>query len=1015
MLAPDVPRYPVQSHVFSLLAGAMFSHRLSFLGLAAVAAVAQGLPTPTPDPITPNIFYGATPPNGNAVPVIVFVHGLQEAASVWWNSNDMYSTAYSAGFRTAFLSINENNSPNITPWQQNGLTLKPLFQRIAAYYNVRNFYIVAHGKGGLDTQAALLQSSGGNYTALDPQIAPLAKAVFTLGTPNQGTPLADWAFGSGQSTAQGLGLVNPGFESLEVATVEAFRSQADPLFTTGLPGGWSSTPSLLEFYTLGGNTGAGNSLLQFTSNVLSNIVSGPNDGMVPLHNTALPFAYSMDIGQTNANDYQLNQGSVSFGSIDGVIQGIEKQMPGFQRVVTNGFGDPHNTWAWSMAWFNRHLYVGTGRDVGCIDQASSLPQFALSGQEQSTAASSSRCPSDPKDLSLAAEIWQYTPETKSWVRVFRSALTIPIGQDSSGQNIITARDIGFRGMAVFTEADGTQALYVAGVTSAHLWSNLAPYNTQGYPPPRILRTVDGINFTAVPQDPGTFLGDITLNSPPGYQIASFRSMAVLNGTLYVTATDPEGVGYIVGSSNPSKGDNAWFAASPAPSVMPVFDIATFNNLLYATGQAPPNQTGYFVSYTKAQGQRPYTFQDVITNNGGSPGTQAGVALKVFNNRLYVGTGLLLYSQVVAINPDNSWELVFGAPFVNNQGQTVTPISGVGSCFDNQFSEQVWVMDVVPSGAHQGLYVSQWDGSVNYEKYYQLGNLAEPDWGGDVLTTNDAVHWTAVTTTGFGDGINYGIRSLASTPFGNFMGTARVTGGLQIWLDQTVLDLNGDGVIDQNDVNMIVAAEGQAASPNDPMDLDEDGLITAKDAYLESTQCTLPGCATPSPLADVMPAPTNLWAADPHQADGMVSLTWDPVPGAVAYHVYRQTQTPILQFFPTQGIQITVNGQVYTLPQDALSGQLAFTCTTGGLLERLCTFVTFIQDGAKPGSTIGFPTVLVEVSRTTGTSYQETPPTPLQSIYFVRAEDALGNLSGPSNSVGAPSIGAIATTAGQQSH
>lgn len=988
----------------------MLSHRLLFLSLFAVAAVAQGPPTPTPDPTMPNVFYGATPPNGNAVPVIVFVHGLQEAASVWWVNNDMYSTAYAAGFRTAFLSINKNNSPNLTPWQQNGLTLKPLFQRVAAYYNVRNFYIFAHGKGGLDTEAALLQGSGGNYTALDPQIAPLAKAVFTFGTPNLGTPLADWANGSGQQTAQTLGLYpNPGFKSLEVATVQAFRSQADPLFTTGLPAGWSSAPPLLEFYTIGGNTGAGNSLLQFTSTVLNNIVPGPNDGMVPLQNTTLPFAYSMDIGQTNANDYQLDQGSVSFGLIDGVIQGIEKQMPGFQRVVTNGFGDPHNTWAWSMAWFNQKLYMGTGRDVGCIDQATSVPQvLRLLPQEQNAATNSSRCPADPKDLSLAAEIWQYTPATKSWALVFQSPLTIPIGQDSSGSNIITARDIGFRGMTVFTEADGTQALYVAGVTSAHLFSNLAPYNTQGYPPPRILRTVDGINFTAVPQDPGTFLGNITFNSPPGYQIASIRSMVVLNGTLYVTATNYGGIGYIIGSSNPSAGDNAWFAASPQPSAMPVFDIAVFNNRLYATGQAPANQTGYFVSYTDAQGQPPYTFQNVITNNGGSPGKQIGVALKVFNNRLYVGTGLVLQSQVVAINPDNSWELAFGAAFVNPEGHSQTPISGVGSCFDNKFTEQVWVMDVVPSGAHRGLYVSQWDGSVNYDKYYQLGNLAEPDWGADVLTTNDGVHWTAVTTTGFGDGLNYGIRSLASTPFGNFMGTARVTGGLQVWLDQTVLDYNGDGVIDQNDVNAIMAAEGQPATgPNDPLDIDQDGMITANDAYLLSTQCTLSGCATPNPLLAVVPAPTNLWAADPHQAGGMVQLTWNPVPGAVAYRVYRQTQTPISQFFPPQGIQITINGQVYTLPQDALSGKLAFACTSGGLLQRLCTFVTFIQDGAKPGSTIGFPTLLVSVGRTTSTTYQETPPTPLQSIYFVRAEDALGNLSGPSNSVGAPSIGAIA--------
>ena len=966
----------------------------------ALAVIAQGPPTPTPDPSVPNIFYGATPANGNSAPVIVFVHGLSEAASNWWVGSDMYNAAYGAGFRTAFVSLNSDNSPNVTSWQQNGITLKPLLQQIASFTNARNFYIVAHGKGGLDTQAALLQGGSPAYTGLDPVIAPLVKAVFELGTPNTGTPLANWAYGSGQKEAASLGLVNAGFQSLEVGTVQAFRSQADPFFTVGLGGGWSATPALLEFYTLGGNTGAGDPVLQTTANILSKIVSGPNDGLVPLKNTALPFAYAMDIGQTNANAYQLNQGSVSFGLIDGIIQGIEKQMPGFQRVATNGFGSADNTWAWSMAWFNQKLYVGTARDVSCL--------FVATKQSQQ---GNSRCPADPKDLPLSAEIWQYTPQTKTWLRVYQSPLTIPIGLDVTGHSITSARDIGFRGMVVFTEADGTQALYIAGVTSLAVFGNQAPYNNTGYPPPRILRTVDGVNFTAIPQDPSTFLGDITLNSPANFLISSFRSFAVLNGTLFVTATNYGGEGYIIGSSNPSAGNDAWFQASPLPSgtgAMPVFDIATFNNRLYAGGTNLNNGTGFFVNYTDATGTPPYTFQNVITNSGGAPGNQTATAFQVFNNQLYAGAGLLLNTKMVAINPDNTWQLLYGNPILPPSAPAITPLSGVGDCFDNQFSEQVWLMRVVPSGAHQGLYSSVWDGSINYDKYYQLGNVAEPQWGADLLATRDGTHWTEVTTTGFGDGLNYGIRSMQSTPFGLFLGSARVAGGLQIWLDQTVLDLNGDGVIDQNDVNIITAAVGQPASgPNDPRDIDQDGTITANDAAIEATQCTLAGCGTPSPLPSMLPAPVNVWSANHNQAGGMVQLKWHAVSGAVAYRVYRQTQIPIVQWFPTAGVQITVNGKAYTLPQDALSGNLDFTCASTGLLLRVCTFVTLIKDGTNAGSTIGLPSPLVYLGRITTTTFTETPPTPLQSLYFVRAEDAFGNLSPPSNSVGAPAWGVVA--------
>jgi hypothetical protein len=58
------------------------------------------------------------------------------------------------------------------------------------------------------------------------------------------------------------------------------------------------------------------------------------------------------------------------------------------------------------------------------------------------------------------------------------------------------------------------------------------------------------------------------------------------------------------------------------------------------------------------------------------------------------------------------------------------------------------------------------------------------------------------------------------------------------------DLNGDGRVDQSDLNIILAALNTPASgPNDARDLNHDGKINALDARILVTLCTNPGCAT----------------------------------------------------------------------------------------------------------------------------------------------------------------------------
>jgi len=58
------------------------------------------------------------------------------------------------------------------------------------------------------------------------------------------------------------------------------------------------------------------------------------------------------------------------------------------------------------------------------------------------------------------------------------------------------------------------------------------------------------------------------------------------------------------------------------------------------------------------------------------------------------------------------------------------------------------------------------------------------------------------------------------------------------------DYDGDGDVDRDDLNILLAARNTPASgPDDPMDLDDDGMITGLDARKLVLMCTRPRCAT----------------------------------------------------------------------------------------------------------------------------------------------------------------------------
>ncbi|MCU1272887.1 MAG: hypothetical protein JWO48_318 [Bryobacterales bacterium] len=426
----------------------------------------------------------------------------------------------------------------------------------------------------------------------------------------------------------------------------------------------------------------------------------------------------------------------------------------FTEVAPQGFGDRQNGWAWSMEWFKGKLYVGTNRAWHCVEVAT-LKRI-LHNWPYPPIDPDIQCTPDSNDLPLQAEIWAWAPDTNEWTRVYQSPADIAI-PEAPGKFV--ARDIGFRGMHVFREPDGTEALYVSGVSSKPMHP--------GVPGARILRSVDGINFQPIPQSPGTFLGEL--------KNAVFRGMTTYNGKLYIIAGTIRGSGVILESADPAKGDDSFRQITPPGQQ--VFEIATFNGLLYATFS---HVDGFSAVKTDCTGDVPYNFHPVIVKGGYSNHfpNQDGLSLKVFNGSLYVGgNGIhrLTGAELFRINADDTWDLIVGESRDTPDGRK-NSLSGLGRGFSWFMNAHIWRMEVFDNR----LYVGTFDGSTVLRNLPRTAKFLGPQLGFDLWWTEDGTHFSQVDHQGFGDKFNFGARNLKATDYGLFLGTTNYYYGLQIW-------------------------------------------------------------------------------------------------------------------------------------------------------------------------------------------------------------------------------------------
>jgi len=1025
----------------------------------------------------PNLFFGATPPNGPNGPVLVLVHGLDGTYQDWiqgctgngsgkgcppnsiagncpttitncsGSNNVMYNAMYNAGFRVAIMSLNLDNSPNSASIQQNAAMLQLLFPQILSYFNVSKVYFVAHSKGGLDLQDALA----------NPQWLSMANMVLMLSTPNQGDALATWCYTPAGGACSAFGLLSPALQSMEVANVLQLRSQWDPVFEN----------SKIPFYTLAGNTyncvkSVGGCSTTLTGPILCTITGGTanktggcqggapqNDGLVTEPESELPTTYAMQLGIINTNHYGMVQGVNSFSFIQGRVTQLENSQPGFNRISTGGFGDQHNTWNWSMAWFQGKLYVGTGREVYCVTSATAFVKIGAPGLYPPAIGD---CSPDYHDLPLQAEIWQYTPGTNTWIRVFQSPNSLTT-TDNTGKTVSTARDIGFRSLTLVTEPGNppVQALYAGGVTSGEIFECNpstpqpdCPTPVTTWPPPRILRSTDGVHWAPLPQSPGTFLGNLTVNGTSVYPNYSIRAGQQLNGVLFLQVGDYPGVGRVICTlpgTNPAGGNNNFTWASPPTADLPVWILNNYNGYVYAgTGTPPGAPIGtYGVFKTDAVGSPPYNWTPIITDGAYAVGliSDYAMSMQVFatpgDPSCGPPTGCLYYgtdrpNEMGRIHPDDSWDLVIGNPrtcpvLTPCAGQLIAPLSGIGQYFTNGFTGHFWREGVNPQGTK--MYMGTWDWSADNAEQVAFAPFWSQEFGTDLWSTTDGIHWTSVSKIGLGDGYNTGTRSFATTPFGLYMGTAREVGGSQAFLlDNSNLDYNNDGVIDMLDVDILQNNMGQpalAGTPQAQMDLNQNGVVDSTDLSLLQTQCTYPGCQVPTTLPSYITVAAPVLSSAAGSLGGTVSLAWNAVSNAAYYSLYRIAVSPS-ETSPPPGNNGTTGGTAsLTAGLATANPALVNACHNNAYVARLQTCAPYATPATltcgQPNSHCGFPGPPQLLGRfqpsqlTVCGSPLQSPPCytepsivpGFQALYYIRAEDSSGNLSSPSNIVGGPSL------------
>jgi SAM-dependent methyltransferase len=479
----------------------------------------------------------------------------------------------------------------------------------------------------------------------------------------------------------------------------------------------------------------------------------------------------------------------------GRASGAGLQPGQFRRIATAGFGDSQNAYPHAMAWYDGHLYVGTSRVI------LALAYFRRASMQEWDLFPIKPAPEHPyKDFDIRGQVWRYDPRAATWEKV----LTSPVVKGKDGADI--AAYLGIRNMIPFTRpGEKSPALY------------LLTWSPQTGPGPMLLQTFDGRTF-----DTHTFRG--LENSV----FSTFRPLVEFNGRMYTTptgrtgASTSAGVALVFETRDPIS--DSWIQVNEDNfgdrENETVFEMATFDGHLYA---GTHSLEGLQLWKTKAEGKPPYSWKRVLTHGAGrGPTNQLVCSMCVFNGALYVGTAISnggcdrkrgvgpAPAEILRVFPDDTWDIVVGDGRQTDAGFKM-PVSGLGAGFDKISNGYIWRMCVHDGWLYAGTF--SWGGMLPFvpKEYWpddkvQLLDRERMRWaidqlgGFDFWRTRDGKIWLPVTRNGFANPFNYGVRTMASSPHGLFVGTANPfgpeiaverasgwqyepnpRGGLEIWL------------------------------------------------------------------------------------------------------------------------------------------------------------------------------------------------------------------------------------------
>jgi len=271
---------------------------------------------------TPGQWYlGDTPPDmDDDSPVLLFVHGLNSKAQVWWEDNDMYETAYEAGYQTTFVQLHDVGGEAADMWR-NGELLSRTIQNISEYFDDRSITIVAHSKGGVDSQTALSTFDAWKYV----------DNVITLSSPHHGTQLADLAYSFWAGwLANLIGMQDDGTYVMQTGYMDDFRSTMNQQ-----PKAYYN-----DYFTMGGTEwGSPFSSTWFGGIYLSTF--GDNDGVVPSDSSALERGQEIAVGNWDHTTIRTGE---TFPFFENKLTGTQNKQNTALKDEKNGQPSSTNQW-----------------------------------------------------------------------------------------------------------------------------------------------------------------------------------------------------------------------------------------------------------------------------------------------------------------------------------------------------------------------------------------------------------------------------------------------------------------------------------------------------------------------------------------------------------------------------------------------------------------------------------------------------------------------------------------------